>query len=63
LPDPIAVPIGAFADPTFPAPTVSGWEERRHPWPKLPAAMSITTDVANRETEEGTSCASRSSSS
>ena len=38
-PDSIAVPIGAFADPTFPAPTVSVWEERRHPWLALPAAM------------------------
>jgi hypothetical protein len=30
---------GVFADPTFPAPTVSVWEERRHPWLALPAAM------------------------
>ena len=32
----VAVPVGAFADPTFPAPTVSVWEERRHPWLGLP---------------------------
>ena len=31
-PDAIAVPIGAFADPTFPAPRVSVYESRRHPW-------------------------------
>ena len=31
-PDMIAVPVGAFADPTFPAPTVSVWEARQHPW-------------------------------
>ena len=35
-PDRIAVPIGAFADPTFPPPTVSVWEERRHPWVAVP---------------------------
>jgi len=39
FPDFIAVPIGAFADPTFPAPTVSVWEERRHSWLELPAGM------------------------
>ena len=38
FPDLIAVAIGAFADPTFPAPTVSVWEECRHPWVTLPPA-------------------------
>ncbi len=32
----IAVPLGAFADPTFPPPRVSVWEERRHPWVTVP---------------------------
>jgi hypothetical protein len=32
----VAVPVGAFADPSFPAPTVSVWEERRHSWLRLP---------------------------
>lgn len=32
----VAIPVGAFADPTFPAPTFSVWEERRHPWTGLP---------------------------
>jgi hypothetical protein len=32
LSDAIAVPIGAFADPTFPAPRFSVYEERRHAW-------------------------------
>jgi hypothetical protein len=32
----IAVPVGAFADPSFPAPRVSVWEERMHPWVGLP---------------------------
>ena len=33
----VAVAIGAFADPSFPGPTVSVWEECRHPWVSLPA--------------------------
>ena len=28
----IAIPIGAFADPAFPAPRFSVWEERKHDW-------------------------------
>jgi hypothetical protein len=32
----VAVPVGAFADPSFPAPTKSVWEERRHSWVGLP---------------------------
>ena len=28
----VIIPVGAFADPDFPAPTVSVWEERRHSW-------------------------------
>jgi hypothetical protein len=39
MPDLIAVAIGAFADPAFPAPTVSVYEERMHPW------VAITADV------------------
>jgi hypothetical protein len=38
-PDVVKVPVGAFADPSFPAPTVSIYESRRHPWLALPAAM------------------------
>lgn len=34
--DNIAIPIGAFADPTFPAPTFSVYEERMHSWVKMP---------------------------
>jgi hypothetical protein len=37
VPDAIAVPIGAFADPSFPAPRISVWEVRRHAWVGLPA--------------------------
>jgi hypothetical protein len=32
----ITVPVGGFADPNFPAPRVSVWEERMHPWVGLP---------------------------
>ncbi len=35
-PDVIAVPVGAFADPGFPAPGVSVYEARRHPWVAVP---------------------------
>jgi hypothetical protein len=37
FPDLVAVAIGTLADPTFPAPTVSVWEDSRHPWLPLPA--------------------------
>lgn len=32
LPAYVAIPVGAFADPGFPAPTVSVYEERMHGW-------------------------------
>lgn len=32
LADFVVVAVGAFADPTFPAPTVSFYEARQHPW-------------------------------
>jgi hypothetical protein len=38
-PDLIAVPVGAFADPSFPPPTVSVHENRKHPWVGLPAEL------------------------
>ena len=31
-PGAIGVALGAFADPSFPAPSVSIWEESRHSW-------------------------------
>jgi hypothetical protein len=39
VPAAIAVPIGAFADPTFPSPTVSVYGSRRHPWVSLPETV------------------------
>ena len=35
-PDMTAVPVGAFADPDFPPPTISFYESRRHAWVGLP---------------------------
>jgi hypothetical protein len=32
----VSVAVGAFADPTFPAPLVSVYDCRRHPWVVLP---------------------------
>jgi hypothetical protein len=39
IPDAIAVPVGAFADPTFPAPRVSVYEARRHAWAGMPEGV------------------------
>jgi hypothetical protein len=33
----VAVPVGAFAEPGFPSPSVSVYEDRMHPWVDLPA--------------------------
>jgi hypothetical protein len=32
----LGIPVGAFADASFPAPTVSVYEERMHPWVVMP---------------------------
>ncbi|OWQ46142.1 aldehyde-activating protein [Roseateles noduli] len=32
MPDFLAIPVGAFADPGFPAPSVSVYESRKHGW-------------------------------
>jgi hypothetical protein len=32
----VSVAVGAFADPSFPAPQVSVYDCRRHPWVRLP---------------------------
>ena len=39
-PDVIAVPIGAFADPSFPQPSESGYDASRHPWVGLPDSVT-----------------------
>ncbi len=35
----IAIPVGAFAEPGFPAPTISVYEERMHAWVVMPHDM------------------------
>ncbi|AXE32122.1 aldehyde-activating protein [Chromobacterium phragmitis] len=32
----VAIPVGAFADPGFPPPSVSVYEERKHGWVAVP---------------------------
>ncbi|HLX28450.1 MAG TPA: GFA family protein [Casimicrobiaceae bacterium] len=34
--DAVVIPVGAFADPQFPGPTVSVYEERMHSWVTMP---------------------------
>ena len=36
MPGMVAIPVGAFADPYFPPPVRSIYEERRHAWVSLP---------------------------
>ena len=38
--DLIVVSAGAFADPSFPPPTESGYDSRRHPWVGLPESVA-----------------------
>lgn len=38
-PELVAVPVGAFADPAFPAPRVSVYESRMHEWAGLPPGI------------------------
>jgi hypothetical protein len=35
-PEAVAIPVGAFADPSFPAPRVSVYESRAHAWVHVP---------------------------
>ena len=35
----IAIPVGAFAEPGFPAPTFSVYEERMHSWVVMPEGI------------------------
>jgi hypothetical protein len=36
MPGFVIVPVGGFADPTFPAPRVTVYEGRQHPWLTIP---------------------------
>jgi hypothetical protein len=35
-PEYVGVAVGAFADPAFPPPTYSVWEQTKHPWVHVP---------------------------
>lgn len=37
----VGVAVGAFADPGFPAPQVSVYDCRRHPWVQLPPGVTV----------------------
>ena len=37
----VAVAVGAFADPAFPPPTVSVYDDRRHPWAFAAGALDL----------------------
>jgi len=39
--DSVGVAVGAFADPSFPAPGVSIYDCRRHPWVTLPPGATV----------------------
>ena len=39
-PDLVVVATGAFADASFPPPTRSGYDSRRHPWVQLPDSVA-----------------------
>jgi len=41
FPDLIAVAVGGFADPGFPAPRISIFEAKRHPWALAPGALPM----------------------
>lgn len=36
LDDVVAIPVGAFSDPAFPAPSFSVYEDRKHAWVEVP---------------------------
>jgi hypothetical protein len=38
-PDHYGIAVGAFADPDFPLPTLSVWEQNKHSWINLPEGM------------------------
>ena len=37
--DSVSIPVGAFAEPSFPAPSFSVYEERKHAWVTLPGGV------------------------
>jgi hypothetical protein len=51
-PDVVGVAIGAFTDPTFPPPMISGFEAYGHPWAMHPSDLPIP-HLAYDGTEHG----------
>lgn len=41
LPDHVAVAVGCFADPGFPAPELVAWATQKHAWVTFPASCRI----------------------
>lgn len=39
LAEAVAIPVGAFAEPSFPAPRFSVYEERMHSWVSMPSGI------------------------
>ena len=39
LAEAVAIPVGAFAEPSFPAPSISVYEDRMHAWVSMPSGM------------------------
>jgi hypothetical protein len=39
MPNMIAVPVGAFADSSFPSPVFSMYHARKHPWVQVPECI------------------------
>lgn len=48
LPDLVAVAIGAFADPAFPAPTQSVWTGDKHDWLAVPDGLAVRSERTPR---------------
>ena len=44
-PDLIVVSVGSFADPSFPPPTESGYDSRRHQWVELPDSIQRRAEL------------------
>ena len=40
----VSVPVGGFADPVFPEPRVSVYEQRKHPWIELQPQEPLTRE-------------------
>ena len=51
LPDMLGVAVGCFADPGFPAPTVSLYGKRRHLWLNQPGGMPCFSGSTQSERE------------